>query len=476
VTVSVAFPLGTIPTLPTLSLSEHERTLIAEMSMLRMRREFDMRESEAFLLGKYRVDNLRIAVPKEVEDRVRTIVGWPSLSVDPYVERLTVDGFRLPNATDVDVELADVMVENGFDALMPLATTDALALSHVWWTVGSPDEPGYAPRVTVESPLNMVAKWNLRGDRPEAAWQQYWQDGRAHAVLYLPRQTIHLSANDAGEWEIANRDEHDFDFVPVVRMAHAPMTSQRDGRSAITPALRSHTISASRDLMGIELAREIWATPRLFILGATEEAFRKADGSKKSKFETYMSILNAFERDEQGAVPDIKQIMAYDPSSLLKPFEERASQVASIVAAPPQDVGLYTQGNPTSAEARQAAEFTRNRRARQMQRTFGPELARVAQMVMRFQNSGSLPREYRRLTTDWVEVDEQPMSIASDAISKQISVGAVPPTSDVTLKRLGYSSVERRQLEEDRRGDALGDLRMIRESAQQQAAADADAV
>jgi len=37
---------------------------------------------------------------------------------------------------------------------------------------------------------------------------------------------------------------------------------------------------------------------------------------------------------------------------------------------------------------------------------------------------------------------------------KQVQMGAVPSTSDVTLKRLGYSSVERARLDVDRKVDA----------------------
>lgn len=42
---------------------------------------------------------------------------------------------------------------------------------------------------------------------------------------------------------------------------------------------------------------------------------------------------------------------------------------------------------------------------------------------------------------------------ASDAITKQIAAGAVPATSDVTLKGLGYSAVDRQRLEQDRSAD-----------------------
>src|SRR5207247_4521511 len=42
----------------------------------------------------------------------------------------------------------------------------------------------------------------------------------------------------------------------------------------------------------------------------------------------------------------------------------------------------------------------------------------------------------------------------TDALQKQVAAGMVPPTSDVVLKRAGYSAVERARLETDRKLDA----------------------
>jgi hypothetical protein len=63
---------------------------------------------------------------------------------------------------------------------------------------------------------------------------------------------------------------------------------------------------------------------------------------------------------------------------------------------------------------------------------------------------GEQPQDVLRLETDWRDPAPQTISGTSDAISKQITAGAIPATSDVTLKRLGYSPVERQRLADDR--------------------------
>lgn len=446
------FPTLSIPTLPSLILSQDEREMVERLNKKLTLRTPTMALAEAYYLGEQVIQNLRIAVPEELEF-LRTIVGWPALAVDPYVERLAIDGFRLPNATDADVELGNLAVEVGLDSLLPLALTDALSISHGYWFVGSPKEPGAAPDVTVESPLNVAVEWDLRGTTPLGVWQSYWKAGRRHGVLLLPKRTLELAVDDDGNWKLVHRDEHDFDFLPVVRMPHMPRTNARGGRSAITNAIRSTTDSACRDLLSLEVAREIYSVPGMTLLGAAEKDFQNTDGSAKSAWQAYITRFRALERDENGELPSIHQAQVYDPSVFTKVIEMRASQMGSMVAAPPQDLGLYTQGNPTSAESGEVQEKRRNRRAKLMQKQFGPNIAAVMQMVLRFQNGGRLPSQYRRMTADWYDVDEVAMGTASDGISKQITSGAVPATSDVTLKKLGYSAVERARLTQDRSAD-----------------------
>ena len=444
------FSTSITPTLPLLGLTEDEKRTIQTLQSIALRCRAQIQLTEAYYLGEQIIQNLRIAVPKELEF-LRTIVGWPAMAVDPYVERLHADSFRVSGATDGDQHLLGLMEANGFGAEQTLGYTDALSMGRAYWSVGSPLEPGDAPLVTVESPLNMAVLWDLRGYEARAAMQEYWDEDRRRGALLLPGKTVHLSEDDKRQWVVADRDDHGFDFVPVVRMANRARTNNRDGRSEISSAIMSITDAACRTLLGLEVARELYSVPQKIILGATESAFQKADGTPKTAWETYITKTLAIERDSDGELPAIQQVKAYDPSVFTKLLDWYASAMAGMVAATPQDLGLYTQGNPTSAEAGVVAESRRDRRAVNMQHGFSPSLVKVAQMALRFENKGVLPAGYERLSVDWSPVTMETPAVTSDAISKQVAVGAVPATSDVTLKRLGYSATERARLEQDRR-------------------------
>jgi hypothetical protein len=77
------------------------------------------------------------------------------------------------------------------------------------------------------------------------------------------------------------------------------------------------------------------------------------------------------------------------------------------------------------------------------------ELMRLALLI----RDGSTPDNAHRIETDWRDPAPQTLAGTSDAITKQIESGAIPAASDVTLKRLGYSAVERARLAVDRAAD-----------------------
>lgn len=449
-------PRRTTPTMPLLGLSDDEAALIKTLQSQLMGCRQNLELSEAFYLGAMVIANLRIAIPKELEF-INPIVGWGAKAVDPYVERLHIDGFRLAGATEVDSRISEILDGNGFAADQRLAFTDALSMGRGYWMVGSAPDGEDVPLVTVESPLNMSVLWDARGVSARAAMQEFRADGRLHGTLSVPGKTVTLAQDDAGKWEIVSRDEHGFDFVPVVRMPNRPRTHDRDGRSEISPALRYYIANACRTLLGLEVGRELYSVPQKILLGATEADFQNSDGTAKSAWETYITRVLALERDDEGNLPELKQLQPYDPSVFTKILDWLASAAAGEVKSPPQDMGLYTQGNPATAEAVEASNAERDAHTRSMQPQFGESAKRVAQYALRFTNGGRLPAEFRRMEADWAPVSQPSPGIAADAIGKQVAANAVPGNSDVVRKRLGYSAVERAQLAKDAKAQAGAD-------------------
>jgi hypothetical protein len=408
--------------------------------------------------GLQRFQNLGISIPPQLAG-VRTVVDWPRICVDPLVQRCVLDGFRIPGATDVDSEFAAHVQANDLDAELPLGFLDALVTGRGYAIVGSPDEPGDSPLVTVESPLNMAATWDPRTRRMTAAYQSFEAEGVYSAVLYLPDETIGMSRDQSSLWAIDYRDRHGFGQVPVVRLVNRARSSDREGRSEITAAVMNTTDSACRSLLGMEIAREVYSIPRLALLGVRESDFVDAQDAPRSAMDMAMTKILALERDENGDVPQIVQLTAFDPSVFTKIIDEHAQLMASYTGFPPQFFGQTTTANPASADAIRVAHDGLDRRSQQLHGQFSGPLRRIGQLIWRFAHDGAeLPDEIRRLEVDWVDASIQTPAATTDALQKQAAMGAVPSTSDVVLKRLGWSAVERLQLAQDRATDEATQL------------------
>lgn len=434
-----------IPDLQSLNLSEAERATISRLQMRSWQDRQWMLLTDAYYRGMQVITNLGISIPPELAD-LRVIVGWPKIAVDPYVERLHLDSFRVGNSTIADETLTDLWVHNGMDAEQSIADLEALVMGRSWYVLGSGDADGDPPRICVESPLNMSASWDTRTRRPKEALQSYWLDGRRHAALYLLNQTIHVAEDDNATWQIVDRDVHNFGMLPIVRQANRPRAADRDGSSEITPELMSITDAACRTSLNLTVAGEFYSLPQKLLLGVTEADFIGPDGTQKTAWQTYISSILALQRDAEGQLPEVKQFDAYDPSVYTKVVEMYASQAAGIMAATPQDLGLYTQGNPVSADAAQVSESRRDRRCRRMQANFGVARVEVAQMAMRFLNGGDLPAGYERVAADWSDPQLPNFTGTADGLTKYMAQGAIVPWSDVALKKAGFDAVQRRQL------------------------------
>jgi hypothetical protein len=442
------------PASPADGLSDAEQALIAGLAVKLAFQTPFMYTAQQYYDGTQRLADLGVSIPPALAG-VRTVVDWPRICVDPLVERSVVDGFRLPGETDTDSELWGFWQANNMDAEAPLTFLDALALGRGYMIVGAPDVDGDPPIITVESPFNLAMNWDPRTRRVTAAYQSFEAEGIFQAVLYLPNVTISMSRQERDVWVVDNRDEHNFGQVPVVRFANRQRTADREGRSEITPAIRNTTDSACRSLLGMEIAREFYSVPHRYILGATESDFQNTDGTPKSAIQMVISKMLAFERDEDGNLPTVGQFAAMDPSVFTKIIDTHAQLMASYTQFPPEYFGQTHTANPASADAIRSAQDGMNRRGRQVQGQFSDPLEQVMCLAWRFAHGGApLPREMTQLETDWQPVETPTPSATADAIFKQVQMGAVPPTSDVTLERLGYSAVERARLAVDRKTDA----------------------
>jgi len=458
-------PTAAIPSLPSLGLSDVEASAANWLGMRLFEQRPYLELRGLYYDGMQKMQDLGISIPPSLVG-LRTVVGWPMIGIDALDNRCVVEGFRFPGASDVDEDLQGIWQANKMDGESRLTHLDALVYGRAYNIVGPGDDSTAGqPLITSESPLNMIATYDARMRRVSAALQMYLDTdftsdmyGQEVAALYLPDRTIFMArqapqGNPAAiKWEIVERDDHGLGRVPVVRMANRQRLSNRAGLSEINAAWMNTVDSACRTMLGMEVGREFFSAPRRYALGVAEEAFQKPDGTAVSAWDTYLHKVWMLERDEDGNLPTVGEFSASDPSVHTKLMDEYAQIMSGNMGVPPHFLGIYTQGNPASADAIRAGYQELTSRAERKQTTFSDDWEETMCLALLIRD-GSLPDNAYLLETDWRDPAPQTLAGTSDAVTKQIASGAVPAASDVTLKRLGYSAVERARLAQDRAVD-----------------------
>lgn len=405
---------------------------------------------ERYYEGKQRIRDMGIAIPPHLRS-IETVVGWPGTVVDVLEERLDIDGWTIPGAAD-DAGIGEIVEANRLHTEYSEGHLDALIYGIAFVTVGSGAAGEPNPLVTVESPLWMTAAWNRRRRAVDAALSVAWSDNPfpgsvSGATLYLPGLTIRAETNGIGQWRVVDRDEHDLPVVPVAQLVNRPRRGDQGGRSEITRAVRSYTDNAVRTVLGMEVSREFFAAPMLWVLGASESAFVDKDGNPKSAWETYIGRLKAIEASQEGTLPDVKQFSGSSPAPFLEQLRGMARMLAAEAAIPESYLGVHTD-NPSSADAIRAGEARLIKRAERRHRTFGSpwsEAKRLALWIRDGREPTVTPRPI------WRDPATPTRAAAADETTKLVGAGILPADSDVTLERVGLSETDRIRVAADRR-------------------------
>jgi hypothetical protein len=432
-------------------MSVDEEDLFRRLSLLVSSDRYNLQLRNAYYEGTARIRDLGISIPPQMR-QLHTALGWPRVAVESVEERINLDGFRYPSSSDADQDLQDIWLANDMDSEHNLANLDALVYGRGFITVGSPDEPGDAPLITVESPLDMAVDWDPRSRRARAALRLHGSHlGGRLATLYLPDQTLQLELA-AGAWVVTARDQHNLGVVPVVRVPNRARSNDRDGTSDITAEIMSLTDAACRTLQGLEVAREFYAAPQRYFLGVNEGAFQNADGTTKSALETYLGRVLAFERDEDGNAPTVGQFTPYDPSTFTNVIDMYAKLMSSITGLPPHVLG-YTTDNPASADAIRSSEMRLKLRADRKTSMWGPAYREVMTLSVAIRDGKSPDPSDEKISVIWGSTATPTLAATTDAVMKMVTMGALPPQSDVTLEMLGFNGEQRARIEVDRATD-----------------------
>ena len=442
-----------------------ERLAIADV--VRLRQDFSRfaganAEKAKYYDGKTRLKDLGISLPPQMR-LIDTVLGWPGTVVDALEERLDFEGW---DSKELDL----IFQTNDLDVSSSTAHLDALIFGTSFITVTSGREGEPDVVVSVVSPNDMVVTRDNRTGRVVEACQYIDGEDGERAVLYREMDTVWLY-EQSGEWRVDRVDDHELGRVPVAQFVNRPRASKTNGRSEITPAVRSLTDSAMRTLVGAEVAREFYAVPQRYLMGAPESFFLDENGNPRGAWEAMMGKIIAIERDEEtGDIPSVGSFAANSMSPFFEQLRELAKQVAAEGAVPNGYMGFSSDANPSSADAIRMTENRLVKRAERRQAMFGKAWTEVARLIIMVRDGrmfSELTEKELAIRPLWRDAATPTRAAAADEVVKMIAAGVYPARGDYALKRLGLSPMDRDMLRRDRAADTQGVLERLEKSLEQ---------
>jgi hypothetical protein len=417
--------------------------------------------------GKRAVRQIGTIIPPQYAN-IGIALGWSAKGVDGLARRCNLEKMVWPDGDLNSLGMQELTDSNFLLTEIAQARTDSLihGVSYLVTTRGLDGEP--TALVHARDALSGTGEWDNRARRLTSFLSvTERKDGKVVGfVLYLDKLTISVT-KVSGKWDVS-RSPHPWN-VPVEPLVYRPRSSRRMGRSRISRAVMSTQDAALRALVRLEAHMDIYAIPKMILLGADEAIFRNADGSPKTSWQVALGRSFGIPDDDDAENPraDVKQFSAESPEPHLAQLNALAKLMARETDLSDADFALTDMANPTSADSYSEARENLLAEADGATDDWSVSIRRSVTRALAIQNGLSqVPSEWASIEPKWRPSQFLSRSAAADAGAKQLS--AVPWLADteVGLELLGLDDQQIKRALADKRRAQVGSLvGALRESA-----------
>lgn len=391
-------------------------------------------------------------------------LGWTAKGVDGLGRRCNIDRFVWPGHKPDELDsigMQELQDDNSLLTELAQGRTDSLvnAVSYLVTTQGMPGEP--KALVHARNALNATGMHNARTRRLDSFLSVTGRRDNAISsfVLYLPNLTISgEKASNTGRWTI-DRSEHLYG-MPVEPLVYKPGSDRRMGRSRITRPAMSHQDAALRALIRMEAHMDIYAIPKMILLGGSSKMFQNSDGTMKSAWQLVMGRIwavpdNPDAVDGENERADFKQVQPESPAAHLAQLNALAKLEAREYDLPDQSFALTDMANPTSEGSYVQGRDDLIAEAENATGEWSIPTRRAVLRALAMQNGlTEVPDEWKSIAPKWRNPLYLSKSAQADAGSKQLASVPWLAETDVGLELIGLDDQQITRALEDRRRSA----------------------
>lgn len=393
--------------------------------------------------------------------RRKFVLGWSAISVDKLNRRCNLDDFYDAGGVDLDsLGLGDYVRENRLTSEISQAGISSLIHAVSWLVTTQGDTESGEPEVLTlaKAATSATGFWDVRkrAMRSFLSITAFDDDGEPTAMtMYLHNLNV-IMEKVAGRWTV-DRKSHIYG-VPVDPIRYKPRLDRPFGSSRITRAVMSIHIQALAAMIRADVNGEAYSLPRYVLLGASEEAFKNADGSPKAAWQAAWDAVWAVGDDLEAAQAnpalgraDVKQFHGQSPEPQNAHLRMLAQMLSGETGIPIGELGIIGDANPTSAEALQVSRDDLIAEAGVTTDGWAPDVSAAVTRALKMRNGNQLPDKID-LRPIWRNPLHVSRAQAADAGSKIIDKFPWLAETDVGLELSGLTpdQIRRAKVEKSR--------------------------
>lgn len=411
---------------------------------------YDMTNSERALMSGQ--------IPSVIRRR-KFVLGWSAIAVDKLNRRCNLDDFYDVGGVDLDtLGLSDYVRENRLTSEISQAGVSSLIHAVSWLVTTQGDTQSGEPEVLTlaKAATSATGFWDVRrrAMRSFLSITSFDDDGEPTAMtMYLFNLNV-IMTKKAGKWTVERRP-HIYG-VPVDPIRYKPRLERPFGSSRISRAVMSIHIQALATMIRADVNGEAYSLPRYVLLGASEEAFKNADGSPKAAWQAAWDAVWAVGDDLEAAQAnpalgraDVKQFHGQSPEPQNMHLRMLAQLMVGETGVPIGEFGITGDSNPTSAEALTVSRDDLIAEAGVTTDDWTPDVSAAVTRALKMRNGNRLPDDL-----DLRPVWRNPMHVsraqAADAGSKVIDKFPWLAETDVGLELSGLTPDQIRRAKAER--------------------------
>lgn len=434
-------------------LGIEDRNMMRGLSNRLVETSRDDDKHHAYYEGTRRLEQIGLSVPPELR-HFEMSANWIRTYIDILVDRLGMRFFyHQGDKTSIEA-LREGWDANNLDSQSLLHHRETFILGRGFVSVGTNEEDPEHPLIQVESPREIAVDVDPRYRRMRSAARFYGASEGSmqakYATLYEPDRTRWLEHGSRG-WTVVDQDDHKLGRVPLVMFLNRQRLGSWRGVSEMTDLLPI-VDGTARTLTDLQLAVEVHAAPKRYVVGASKGDFVDRDGKPLPAWEAYQNALWALSNKDA----KIGQL----PASDLKNFHDTVSmygQLASSVTGLPLRFFGQTSVNPASEGAINADESGLIKHVETISSLFGDNWGWVMGLYERFRTGEWVTGT--QIKAEWFDPATPTYAQRADALTKQYAGGQGVLSREGTWEEMGWS--EARMARERDRFESESQLALV---------------